>query len=354
MLLHEFMTERREEILTAGHLELEDIDGARLLSHYLEDFFDEMVSALRRDAGIRESISPLPQGSDTAARFGEERQGAGLPITQVPRLYAAISQALGKTGRHYDLTFTANEYQQLNACLDAGVATSIEQFWRRDKSREVKLMTEHFGFMIHELRNALSNANLAFKLLRTGNFGLNGRTADVLARNLALMETTISQGLSSVQLEARITQELVPVRVASVLRGLEESALPDRSIVIQLSLDEHLFILADELLLSSAIGNLLHNAVKFSSPAATIRLSLHAYGESALIEVEDECGGLAPGSAGRIFAPFVKERSSDQKGSGLGLAISKRAVEAMGGTLSVSDVPGHGCIFRAAFPLLLR
>jgi signal transduction histidine kinase len=269
-------------------------------------------------------------------------------------LFAAISQALGKTGENYGLTISAEEYKQLNRCLDTGLATSIENFWRRDKHRETTLVTEHFGFIAHELRNALSNANLAFKLLRTGNLEINGRTADVVARNLVRMEALVAQCLSSVQLEAGVSPELVPVSLSSVLRNLEASFLPDRSIVIQLSLDEQLFILADEPLLASAIGNLLHNAVKFSQPNSTVRLAAHAFEDFASIEVEDQCGGLEPESENRIFEPFVKHRSSAQNGSGLGLAISKRAVEAMGGQLRVSNVPGHGCIFRATFPVLLR
>ncbi|MEP7049356.1 MAG: HAMP domain-containing sensor histidine kinase [Pseudomonadota bacterium] len=354
MLLHEFMTAHRREILEACHSELQRAEHSEPLVQYAADFFDETVRALRRDAGMLESESPLPQSSEAAARFGEERQRAGLPITQVPILFAAFSQALATTGESYELTISAEEYKRLNRCLDAGVATSIEKFWHRDKHREVTLVTEQFGFMAHELRNALSNANLAFKLVQTGNLDIRGRTADVVARNLAKMEALVTQCLSDVQLKAGVAPDLVPLRVSSVLRNLENAALPDRSIVIQLSLDDQLFIMADELLLSSAIGNLLHNAVKFSAPASTIRLAMQASGDSVSIEVEDQCGGLEPESAARIFEPFVKERSSNQKGSGLGLAISRRAVEAMGGNLSFSNVPGHGCIFRATFPLLTR
>jgi hypothetical protein len=354
MLLHEFMSSRRHEILAACRDELQEVESSDLLTHYIEDFFDETLRALRRDAGIRESQSPLPFGSETAARFGADRQRAGVPVTHIPVLFAAISQALGKTGEKYDLTISAEEYKLLNRCLDAGLATSVENFWRRDKERETQLITERFGFMAHELRNALGNANLAFKLIRAGNLDINGRTADVLARNLVRMEALVAQCLSSVRLEVGATPELAPVRVASVLRSLEASAIPDRGIMIQLSLDEQLFIAADELLLTSAIGNLLHNAVKFSAANSTIRLGAHASNESVLIEVEDQCGGLRQDSPEKIFDPFFKQTEGNQNGSGLGLAISKRAVEAMHGQLSVSNHPGRGCVFSARFPLLLH
>ncbi len=353
MLLHEFMTARRDEILEACAAELPET-AHEALSHYVTAFFDETLRALRRDAGLRESQSPLPQGSETAARFGVDRQRAGVPVTHVPRLFSAISRALGTVGAEYELSISAEEYKQLNLCLDAGLATSVENFWRHDRDREAQMLTEHFGFMAHELRNALGNANLAFKLLRTGSVDINGRTADVLARNLVRMGALVAQCLSSVQLEAGGAPDLTPIRVAAVLRNLEAAAIPDRNIVIQLSLDDQLFISADEQLLTSAIGNLLHNAIKFSPPGATVRLGVQSVAGNAVIEVEDQCGGLKATDPTRIFEPFVKQGSGNKSGTGLGLAISKRAIEVMHGTLSVQNRPGHHCVFSACFPLLQR
>jgi len=130
MLLHEFMSEHREEISSACQLELRERRAAK--SDGLDDqialFFDEMLRAIQRDQGVRESVSPLPTESATAARIGKERQRAGIPVKQVPVVFAAISQAVGKTGEKYDLTLSAEEYKLLNRCLDTGVATSIERF----------------------------------------------------------------------------------------------------------------------------------------------------------------------------------------------------------------------------------
>jgi signal transduction histidine kinase len=353
MQLHQFMTERRDQILDACSVELNQAKGEPLLAEYVEPFFDETLRAMRRDAGVRESESPLPGASDTAARFGADRQRAGLPVTDVPLLFKAISQALGKVGQQYDLTISAEEYKRLNLCLDAGLATSVENFWRNDRNRESRMITERFGFIAHELRNALGNANLAFKLLRTGSVGVNGRTAGVLARNLVKMEALVAQVLSSVQLEAGVAPELAATRVATVLRNLEAAAIPDRDITVQLSLDEQVFISADEQLLTSAISNLLHNAIKFSPPGSTVRLGVHSSEGSAVIEVEDQCGGLKE-DAEEVFRPFVKQHQGNQNGTGLGLTIAKRAVEAMRGQLRVADRPGHGCSFSASFPLLQR
>jgi len=348
MLLHEFMSDHRDEILNACHEQLWDLDEPAL--GYLEEFFDEIVRAIGRDLGVRESVSPLPGKSETAARFGADRERAGLPVTQVPRFFAAISQALAVTGERYELTISAEEYKLLNLCLDAGLATSIENFWDRQRDRDHEKLTQQFGFLAHELRNALGNTNLAFKLLRTGSVAISGRTADVLGRNLLRMEALIAQCLASVQLDVGVSPELRPVAVATVLRDLETSFIPDRGISIQLDADESLLINADENLLTSAVSNLLHNAVKFSRPDSVIRLSTHAFGGLVRIEVQDHCGGLNHENPEELFQPFVKRREGNRTGSGLGLAITKRAVEAMGGHMTVIDHPGDGCVFTAHFP----
>jgi len=351
MLLHEFMTSCRSEILEACRTQLsrEEHDPP---GSYVEEFFDELLRAVRRDAGIRESWSPLPESSDSAARFGADGQRAGMPVTRVPSLFAAISQSLGKVGEKYELTISAEEYQILNRCLDAGLASSIENFWLRDKARENQRITESFGFMVHEMRNALGNANMAFKLLRRGELNINGHTGEVLARNLRRMEALIGQCMGRVQLEVGALPELSPVRVASVLRSVEASAIPDRGITIQLESDEQLFIAADEMLLSSAIGNLLHNAIKFSPPKSVVRLSVCEANGRARVAVADHCGGLNHDHPQELLEPFVTQREGAQKGTGLGLAIAKRAIDAMQGELGILDRPGRGCVFFIDFPLL--
>jgi signal transduction histidine kinase len=74
-----------------------------------------------------------------------------------------------------------------------------------------------------------------------------------------------------------------------------------------------------------------------------------ADGNRVLIEVADHCGGLPPGKAQRLFAPFVQD-GADRSGLGLGLTIARRSVEASGGRLSVRDVPAKGCVFTIDLP----
>jgi signal transduction histidine kinase len=72
-------------------------------------------------------------------------------------------------------------------------------------------------------------------------------------------------------------------------------------------------------------------------------------GDRALIEIQDQCGGLPAGLADTMFRPF-EQGHSDRSGIGLGLSISRRAVEAMEGKIGVRDIPGEGCVFTIDLP----
>lgn len=107
-------------------------------------------------------------------------------------------------------------------------------------------------------------------------------------------------------------------------------------------------VTVDRQMLSSAISNLLQNAFKFTRVGGHVSLTARAAAGHVTIEVADECGGLPPGKAEELFRPF-EQRGEDR--SGLGLSISRRGVEANGGTLTVTDVPGQGCIFTVQIPV---
>jgi signal transduction histidine kinase len=105
--------------------------------------------------------------------------------------------------------------------------------------------------------------------------------------------------------------------------------------------------------LSAAVANLLQNAFKFTAPGTEVTLCAKVAGERVRIEVTDGCGGLRPGDAETMFEPFV-QHGIDKTGVGLGLSIARRSVEANGGTLSVRNLPGQGCVFTIELPTLMQ
>jgi signal transduction histidine kinase len=106
---------------------------------------------------------------------------------------------------------------------------------------------------------------------------------------------------------------------------------------------------ADRQILTAALTNLLQNAFKFTHKRTQVVLRVSAASERVLIEVEDECGGLPPGSEDSLLRPFV-QLGQDRSGLGLGLSICVKAMQSMGGSLHVRDLPGKGCVFGLDLP----
>jgi two-component system, OmpR family, sensor kinase len=101
--------------------------------------------------------------------------------------------------------------------------------------------------------------------------------------------------------------------------------------------------------------NLLDNAIKYTEPKGTIRLSVTTEGQAAVLSVADTGRGIPPEDLPHIFERFFRRsaKTSDRSapGSGLGLSIVKWIVEAHGGKIEVSSELGKGSVFTIKLPL---
>ncbi len=104
--------------------------------------------------------------------------------------------------------------------------------------------------------------------------------------------------------------------------------------------------------LGTAIANVLSNAIRFSPPGSTIRMSVTAATGVARIEIADAGPGIAQADRERVFEPFYRgERQPDDAvpGTGIGLSIVREYVTAHGGQVALlSD--GAGTVFRIEIP----
>ena len=347
--LRDFIATHREEIrvlcLRKAQTAWPDRPGADVEGD-LAIVVDEIARALGHEQGLPET-SPLPGKSETAARHGRRRQELGYTIEIITRDFGAISDAVGEIAGRECLSFGAREYQVFNQCLDTAIGTAIEQYWSEARTKMEHASAERVGLLAHELRNALASARMAFTVLKRGGADIDSRTGDILARGLARLDGLIGHALLAVQLDAGVAVEPHPIRANALLRQLDDSAVRERGVTLTVDVDEALELDADERLLTSALSNLLQNAIKFSCAGGHVVMRARSVDGTGVIEVEDECGGLPPGKEEELFAPFV-QRGSDRRGLGLGLSVTREAIEALGGQLSVKNLPGKGCIFAVS------
>ena len=110
--------------------------------------------------------------------------------------------------------------------------------------------------------------------------------------------------------------------------------------------------------MQQVIGNVLSNAIKFTSPGGRISVELATSGDKATITVADTGQVITP-----YFLPFVFDRlrqatpssNSRAMGLGLGLALVRQLVELQGGSVTAySDGEDKGSTFVIEMPLLRK
>jgi signal transduction histidine kinase len=107
----------------------------------------------------------------------------------------------------------------------------------------------------------------------------------------------------------------------------------------------------DETLMYSILGNLLSNALKYSSEQTTVYLTSICEPNFVAFRVKDRGIGIASDDREKLFDPF--SRGSNVRGiwgSGLGLALVKRCVDLHRGTLTLESEVGIGSIFTVTIP----
>ncbi|WP_456238095.1 sensor histidine kinase [Nonomuraea cypriaca] len=110
---------------------------------------------------------------------------------------------------------------------------------------------------------------------------------------------------------------------------------------------------ADPVRLRQAVGNLVSNAIRHTPSGGTVTLTARREGGQLVIDVVDTGVGIAPEDLPMVFERFWRaDASRDRRtgGSGLGLSIVRKLVEAHGGTVSASSVPGEGTTLTLRLP----
>jgi hypothetical protein len=258
-----------------------------------------------------------------------------------------------RTAKELRVLIDPDEFNLLNRCLDHAIGEAVTEFEADREKSMVNQQNKHLGFVMHELRNALSNAVFAVQLIKNGAVGASGRTGEALDRNLARMRDLIDRSLTEVRLRSDAGLRPEKFEMAEVLREIEVMASADvasRGLELDVHADTGLELEADRHMIVSAVANLVQNAIKFTHPAGTIVLRAAAGPrQTIVIEVQDGCGGLPPGRSDDLAHPTPFD-TTDPSGVGLGLSIVQQAVHLHHGNVTVTDLPGKGCIFTIVLP----
>jgi signal transduction histidine kinase len=208
----------------------------------------------------------------------------------------------------------------------------------------------------HELRTPLFS--LAGFLELIDDEGLDEATRleflDSMREQVDRLTKLASDLLDLTRLDAgRLRVEREPVDLGALSEELAEEFAPtaaasSHELAVQ-SLDRAVG-LGDELRTLQIGRILVENALRHTAPGTAVWVRALTRDGCAVLEVEDEGGGIPSERQEQLFERFFRLDGTRASGSGLGLAIARQLAELMEGSVSVESVPGR-TIFAFQLPL---
>jgi signal transduction histidine kinase len=345
-MLHRFIEEHAEQIAARARatmaMRIAPRPTASELTHGVPLFLRELVQRLRD----HEDPDAIQIGA-SASLHGGELLAAGFTIGQVVFGYGDVCQAVTGIMVELGAQIATADFGMLSLCLDIAIAEAVTEYARQRERAIVEDGVKNLGFLAHELRNLLGTATLAFEALSGGSIGITGSTGRILGNSLLAMNDLVTRSLADVRIDGGVTNN-DQIVVADLFAEVSiAAALKARSRDIRLTfepVDSHVLVDGDAQIVASIVTNLVQNACKFTRAHGAVVVSTRSTVERVFIDVADECGGLPPRFLDRLFLPY-EQRATDRSGLGLGLAICMKGAHAVGGDVTVHDVPGTGCIF---------
>jgi signal transduction histidine kinase len=220
---------------------------------------------------------------------------------------------------------------------------------------------EFVAAVSHELRTPVSVIGAAAGNLADGVVGdpqrvrKYGETIQGEARRLA---ETVERVLQLAGIAAgRAAAAQTPVRPDDLIHESLAGCRADierAGITVETAIADNLpRVIGDVSALTSALQNLISNAVKYGGTDRWMRVTAHAIPDRVVFTVEDHGLGIDAEDRKHIFEPFYRGReavSQQIQGSGLGLNLVHRIAEAHGGKVSVTSEPGKGSTFTLTLP----
>ncbi len=231
---------------------------------------------------------------------------------------------------------------------------------------EARRKDEFLALLGHELRNPLAPIRTAIHLLRSAD--TDERTMahmhEMIDRQVAHLAHLVDDLLDVSRIaRGKVRLQKKPLDIVRLVRTTAEDHRPDLEssgvrLVVRLP-SRSAWVNGDPTRLSQIVGNLLHNARKFTDPGGEVTVEVQADRETVTLVVADSGIGIEPEALPTLFEPFSQsERARSRSragGLGLGLALVKGLAELHEGAVqAASEGVGKGARFVVTLPQIMR
>jgi len=288
----------------------------------------------------------------------------GVPLLLEGRVLGVIH-----VGRRSPRPFTPDDTRLLQLvafrialAIDNARLFEEERAARREAEAANRAKDEFLTTLSHELRTPLTPVIGWVHMVRTGMLPPNeiDHGLAVIEKNAHALKRLINDLLDMTAiLSGKMRMEELPVHLTHVINEAIETARPfaeSRDVHLELTFSDwnDEVVTGDSTRLGQIFGNLLHNAIKFSSAGGRVHVTCATEGDEALLSFADTGCGITPEFLPHVFEKFVQADGSKTRahgGLGLGLSLVKSFTEAHHGTIEAySGGIGKGSEFTVRLP----
>lgn len=276
----------------------------------------------------RRAFGAIDEVVQQALRIGEANLSKRLPHPgtrdEIGRLVDTLNEMLERIERSFEAQrrFTADASHELRSPLSR-LRTELEVTLRRP--REAADYVETMRSCVEEVERLTLLVDELLVLARI-DAGQERGPAETVSLNTLAEEAVRRLKPVAREHQVRIVIDPAPPVTAAVGRGPATLVL----------------------------ANLLDNAVKFSAPDSVVTVHLTKDDAHAVMSVADQGPGISVSELPYLFERFFRgsaARAGTAPGVGLGLALSQAIVQAHGGSIDASNLPGGGALFTVRLPL---
>lgn len=314
------------------------IDDSRTIT-----FFNESARAALQHLGVLERGAPLAQFlPDLDRRLRSQRASDTLHLPDIEigeRIFALSGRAL-PTGKTFNTILSLRD---------------VTESRRRDERR-----LDFYSIIAHDLRAPLNSLTLRTQLLLSGARGELAAAVEGELRkfddNLKSLVEMINDFLDLARLDnVKYEVKTDEIDLASLLSETMENLRPQleaRKLRWISEVTQPAVIVGDARRLRQVLGNLVSNAIKFTSEGGVITTRVEQLGRELEVSVVDSGRGIPADKLKTLFDRYTRATDSHDAtpGTGLGLMIVREIVEAHGGSVGVESQVGSGSRFWFRIP----
>jgi len=231
---------------------------------------------------------------------------------------------------------------------------------KEEAEEMAQLKSSLLNNMSHELRTPITSILGYAELIVNEPDGDHERFAARIRQSGKRLSRTLRSVLDMAQIESG-TLEIEPneVNVEALVRAVIEEHRPmldEKNLALSVeSGAPGVSLYTDPDLVYRILGNLLHNAVKFTEEGH-IAITVESIDAGIQVSIADSGIGIDPDFRDTLFEPFTQEsdgRTRAYEGTGLGLALTQRMIDRLGGRIEVQSVKDEGSTFVVQLPPLI-